>query len=670
MAPQIAEFIDEGIVNIIGGCCGTSPEFIAHYARIAEGKKPHKVVEKPKYMWLSGLDLLQVDDSVHLPVDASRFVNVGERCNVAGSRKFLRLINEKNYEEAIGIARKQVADGAAVVDVNMDDGLLDAKAEMVNFLNMIAAEPDIAKVPVMIDSSKWDVIVAGLKCCQGKCIVNSISLKEGEEVFLSHARDVLRYGAAVVVMCFDEVGQATTFERRIEIAERAYHLLVDKLGMNPLDIIFDPNVLAIATGMEEHDNYAVEFIRATEWIHQNLPGAHVSGGVSNLSFSFRGNTYIREAIHCVFLHHAQQVGMDFGIVNAKARMDYNKIPEEQLQLIEDVVLTSADVNLALIPNIAPDDWPISDAVQAALDDKLDVGAKIPAADVTGLGAVINAAIATNGVTSVNGQQGDVVLGKADVNLGNVANLTPADMPLSTAATAALALKLDASAVGVSVASLVAGKVPASQLPDPAAGRKVVVADQAARLALPVWDDLTIAYQQSDSTTWGLDADANPSVAGNWTLMGSTAVDGVSTFNGRAGVVMPQAGDYTAAQVGADAAGVAASSMATHLAAPDPHPQYATAAEAAAAAPVKSVNGMTGAVTITKASIGLSNVDNTSDANKPVSTLQQAAIAGKVDSANARFTGVQRQKVQLIAGGTGARVLDPNTAAVMVGRFLF
>lgn len=338
MAPQIAEFIDEGIVNIIGGCCGTSPEFIAHYARIAEGKKPHKVVEKPKYMWLSGLDLLQVDDSVQLPVDASRFVNVGERCNVAGSRKFLRLINEKNYEEAIGIARKQVADGAAVVDVNMDDGLLDAKAEMVNFLNMIAAEPDIAKVPVMIDSSKWDVIVAGLKCCQGKCIVNSISLKEGEEVFLSHARDVLRYGAAVVVMCFDEVGQATTFERRIEIAERAYHLLVDKLGMNPLDIIFDPNVLAIATGMEEHDNYAVEFIRATEWIHQNLPGAHVSGGVSNLSFSFRGNTYIREAIHCVFLHHAQQVGMDFGIVNAKARMDYNKIPEEQLLLIEDVVL--------------------------------------------------------------------------------------------------------------------------------------------------------------------------------------------------------------------------------------------------------------------------------------------------------------------------------------------
>ncbi len=338
MAPKIAEFIDEGIVNIIGGCCGTSPEFIARYYEMSKGKKPHSVVEKPRYMWLSGLELLQVDDQVHLPVDASRFVNVGERCNVAGSRKFLRLINEKNYEEAIGIARKQVADGAAVVDVNMDDGLLDAKAEMVNFLNMIAAEPEIAKAPVMIDSSKWEVIVAGLKCCQGKCIVNSISLKEGEEVFLAHARDVMRYGAAVVVMCFDEKGQATTYERRIEIAGRAYRLLVDKLGMNPFDIIFDPNVLAIATGMEEHDNYAVEFIRATEWIHQNLPGAHVSGGVSNLSFSFRGNTYIREAIHCVFLHHAQNVGMDFGIVNAKARMDYNKIPKEQLELIEDVVL--------------------------------------------------------------------------------------------------------------------------------------------------------------------------------------------------------------------------------------------------------------------------------------------------------------------------------------------
>ena len=338
MAPKIKEFLDEGLVNIIGGCCGTSPEFIAKYAEMVVDAKPHVVAPKPSKLWLSGLDVLNVDDNVKLPIDASRFVNVGERCNVAGSRKFLRLINEKGYEEALGIARKQVADGAAVVDVNMDDGLLDAKAEMVNFLNMIAAEPEIAKVPIMIDSSKWEVITAGLKCCQGKCIVNSISLKEGEEVFISHAKDVMRFGAAVVVMCFDEIGQATTYERRIEIAERAYHILVDQVGMNPLDIIFDPNVLAIATGMEEHDNYAVEFIRATEWIHKNLPGAHVSGGVSNLSFSFRGNTYIREAIHAVFLHYAQLQGMDFGIVNAKARKDYTKLPEDQLKVIEDVVL--------------------------------------------------------------------------------------------------------------------------------------------------------------------------------------------------------------------------------------------------------------------------------------------------------------------------------------------
>ena len=338
MAPKVKEFIDEGLVNIIGGCCGTSPAFIAKYTEMVKGKQPHVVTQKPQTLWLSGLEVLNVNDDVKLPIDASRFVNVGERCNVAGSRKFLRLINEKGYDEALGIARKQVADGAAVVDVNMDDGLLDAKKEMVNFLNMVAAEPEIAKVPIMIDSSKWEVITAGLKCCQGKCIVNSISLKEGEEVFISHAKDVMRFGAAVVVMCFDEIGQATTYERRIEIAERAYHILVDKVGMNPLDIIFDPNVLAIATGMEEHDNYAVEFIRATEWIHENLPGAHVSGGVSNLSFSFRGNTYIREAIHSVFLHYAQLKGMDFGIVNAKARLDYSKLPHDQLEVIEDVVL--------------------------------------------------------------------------------------------------------------------------------------------------------------------------------------------------------------------------------------------------------------------------------------------------------------------------------------------
>ena len=331
MAPQIGEYIDEGLVNIIGGCCGTTEKFIAKYAEIAEGKTPHQPQEKPRTMLLSGLELLDVTPDV-------RFVNVGERCNVAGSRKFLRLIKEKNYEEAVTIARKQVADGALVIDVNMDDGLLDAREEMRTFLNIIASEPDIAKVPVMIDSSKWDVITAGLQCVQGKCIVNSISLKEGEEVFLAHARDVMRYGAAVVVMCFDEKGQATTYERRIEIAGRAYRLLTEKVGMNPLDIIFDPNVLAIATGMEEHDNYAVDFIRATEWIKQSLPGAHISGGVSNLSFSFRGNNYIREAMHAVFLYHAIQKGMDFGIVNPATKVAYGDIPADQLEILEDVVL--------------------------------------------------------------------------------------------------------------------------------------------------------------------------------------------------------------------------------------------------------------------------------------------------------------------------------------------
>ena len=342
MAPQIGEYIDEGLVNIIGGCCGTTEKFIAKYAEIAEGKTPHRPQEKPRTMWLSGLELLDVTPDV-------RFVNVGERCNVAGSRKFLRLIKEKNYEEAVTIARKQVADGALVIDVNMDDGLLDAREEMRTFLNIIASEPDIAKVPVMIDSSKWDVITAGLQCVQGKCIVNSISLKEGEEVFLAHARDVMRYGAAVVVMCFDEKGQATTYERRIEIAGRAYKLLTEKVGMNPLDIIFDPNVLAIATGMEEHDNYAVDFIRATEWIKQNLPGAHISGGVSNLSFSFRGNNYIREAMHAVFLYHAIQKGMDFGIVNPATKVAYGDIPADQLEILEDVVLNRrADASERLI----------------------------------------------------------------------------------------------------------------------------------------------------------------------------------------------------------------------------------------------------------------------------------------------------------------------------------
>ena len=331
MAPQVGRMIDEGLVNIIGGCCGTDEHFIAKYLPLVEGKKPHLPQAKPQTMWLSGLELLDVTTEV-------RFVNVGERCNVAGSRKFLRLIKEKKYDEAIAIARKQVSDGALVIDVNMDDGLLDARQEMTTFLNMIAAEPDIASVPVMIDSSDWQVILAGLKCVQGKSIVNSISLKEGEAVFVEHARDVMRYGAAVVVMCFDEQGQATSYERRIEIAQRSYRILTEQVGMNPLDIIFDPNVLAVATGMEEHDSYAADFIKATGWIRQHLPGAHVSGGVSNLSFSFRGNNYIREAMHAVFLYHAIQQGMDFGIVNPATKVLYTDIPENQLSIIEDVIL--------------------------------------------------------------------------------------------------------------------------------------------------------------------------------------------------------------------------------------------------------------------------------------------------------------------------------------------
>ena len=331
MAPKIAELIDEGLVNIVGGCCGTTDEFIRRYVPLVEGKRPHQVAERPQTLWLSGLELLDVTPEV-------RFVNVGERCNVAGSRKFLRLIKEKQYDEALTIARKQVEDGALVIDINMDDGLLDARQEMTTFLNLLAAEPDIARVPLMIDSSKWDVITAALQCAQGKSIVNSISLKEGEEVFLSHARDVMRYGAAVVVMCFDEQGQATTFERRIEIARRAYRLLTEQVGMNPLDIFFDPNILAIATGMDEHNLYAADFIRATQWIRQNLPGAHVSGGVSNLSFSFRGNNYLREAMHAVFLYHAIQAGMDFGIVNPATKVTYADLPKEQLTAIEDAIL--------------------------------------------------------------------------------------------------------------------------------------------------------------------------------------------------------------------------------------------------------------------------------------------------------------------------------------------
>jgi len=376
MLSQMRHFVEEGLVNIIGGCCGTTPEHIRALTTLktAPGCKIHVPVPRSDNMWLSGLELTEVR-----PQGDALFVNVGERCNVAGSRKFLRLIKEGSYEEALAIARKQVEDGAMVLDVNMDDGLLDAEKEMKHFLNMLACEPDIYRVPVMIDSSNWKVVLQGLKCLQGKCIVNSISLKEGEEVFLSHARDIKMMGAAVVVMAFDENGQADTYERKIAVCERSYHLLVEKVGIAPQDIIFDPNVLSVATGIPEHNMYALDFIRATEWIKKNLPGAHVSGGVSNLSFSFRGNNWIREAMHAVFLFHAQQKGMDFGIVNPASKVMYSDIPDASLRIIEDALLRptqeSVDGLISLAQEMAEQaadttEKPEADTVKKPVEERL------------------------------------------------------------------------------------------------------------------------------------------------------------------------------------------------------------------------------------------------------------------------------------------------------------
>ena len=339
MAREMTPFVTDGLVNIIGGCCGTTPQHIAALRALADTYPHHAHVphQNTDVLSLSGLEPLvrNGQDGQDL---GGFFVNVGERCNVAGSRKFLRLIKEGAYEEALDIARQQVEDGAMVIDVNMDDGLLDAEREMTHFLNLLASDPDICRIPIMVDSSNWDVIRAGLKCIQGKCIANSISLKEGEATFLAHARELKQLGAAVVVMAFDEEGQADTYERKIEICHRAYQLLVQQVGMNPRDIIFDPNILAIATGMPEHDAYALDFIRAAEWIHTHLQGTHVSGGVSNLSFSFRGNNFVREAMHAVFLYHAQQKGMDFGIVNPSSKVMYADIPPHLLQVLEDAIL--------------------------------------------------------------------------------------------------------------------------------------------------------------------------------------------------------------------------------------------------------------------------------------------------------------------------------------------
>ena len=333
MAEQMQDIIDASLVNIIGGCCGTTEEYIREFQKIIDNTPSDKIhIPAPQHqnLWLSGLELLEVTPQIN-------FINIGERCNVAGSRKFLRLINEHNYSEALSIARKQVEDGALILDINMDDGLLDSHQEMTTFLNLIMSDPDISKVPIMIDSSDWTVLEAGLKCVQGKCIVNSISLKEGEQVFRSHAEVIRKMGAAVVVMAFDEEGQATTYERKIEICNRAYHILVDEIGFNPHNIIFDPNILSVATGIEDHNNYAIDFIKAVRWIREYLPGANVSGGVSNLSFALRGNNYVREAMHAAFLYHSINAGQNFGIVNPATKVTYDSIPEDLLQAIEDVL---------------------------------------------------------------------------------------------------------------------------------------------------------------------------------------------------------------------------------------------------------------------------------------------------------------------------------------------
>jgi 5-methyltetrahydrofolate--homocysteine methyltransferase len=331
MSGTLGEFAESGLINIVGGCCGTTPAHIRAIAERVARMSPREPARPPAHTRLSGLEPLVLTPELN-------FINVGERTNVTGSAQFKKLIKEDRYDQAVDVARQQVQNGAQIIDINMDEGLLDSEAAMTRFVNLIAAEPDIARVPLMIDSSKWSVIEAGLKCSQGKAIVNSISLKEGEEAFLEHARKVQEYGAAVVVMAFDEQGQADTVERKVSICKRAYHLLTDKVGMAPEDIIFDPNIFAIATGIDEHNDYAVAFIEACRQIKAAMPGVHISGGVSNVSFAMRGNNPVREAIHSVFLYHAIRAGMDMGIVNAGALAIYDDLPTELRERVEDVVL--------------------------------------------------------------------------------------------------------------------------------------------------------------------------------------------------------------------------------------------------------------------------------------------------------------------------------------------
>ncbi|MEI6898577.1 MAG: methionine synthase, partial [Bacteroidota bacterium] len=331
MAKIIQDFLDNQFVNIIGGCCGTTPEHIRLFAELAEKAVPRSIPVLTHELKLSGLEPLTI-------FKGSNFINIGERTNVSGSRQFARLIREEKYEEALIVARQQVENGAQVIDINMDEALLESEKAMVHFLNMVASDPDITKVPVMIDSSDWKVLEAGLKCIQGKPVVNSISLKEGEKAFIERAEKVRRYGAAAVVMAFDEEGQASTYQRRIEICKRAYDILTNVVGFPPEDIIFDPNILTVATGMDEHNNYGVDFLKAATWIKENLPYASVSGGISNLSFSFRGNDPIREAMHSAFLFHAIRAGLDMGIVNAGMLPVYDEIHPDLLKLAEDVIL--------------------------------------------------------------------------------------------------------------------------------------------------------------------------------------------------------------------------------------------------------------------------------------------------------------------------------------------
>ncbi|MGF1746199.1 methionine synthase [Vibrio minamisatsumaniensis] len=345
MAEHVKEWAESGFLNLIGGCCGTTPEHIRQMAEAVEGVTPRQLPDLPVSCRLSGLEPLTI-------AKESLFVNVGERTNVTGSARFKRLIKEELYDEALSVAREQVENGAQIIDINMDEGMLDAEACMVKFLNLCASEPEISKVPVMVDSSKWEVIEAGLKCIQGKGIVNSISLKEGKDKFVEQAKLVRRYGAAVIVMAFDEVGQADTRERKVEICTNAYNILVDEVGFPPEDIIFDPNIFAVATGIDEHNNYAVDFIEAVGDIKRDLPHAMISGGVSNVSFSFRGNNYVREAIHAVFLYHCFRNGMDMGIVNAGQLEIYDNVPEDLRDAVEDVVLNRRDDSTERLLDIA------------------------------------------------------------------------------------------------------------------------------------------------------------------------------------------------------------------------------------------------------------------------------------------------------------------------------